>query len=42
MSVARLALKHEINANLLRKCITEYLVERERDAPSTSQADCID
>ncbi|MEA3092116.1 MAG: transposase [Caballeronia sp.] len=40
VSVARLAQKHEINANLLRKWITKYLMEREKGISSASQNDC--
>lgn len=36
-SVARLAQEHGINANLLRKWITKYLMEREKGISSTSQ-----
>ncbi|WP_095211676.1 transposase [Burkholderia sp. ABCPW 11] len=37
VSVARLAQEHGINANLLRKWITKYLMEREKGISSTSQ-----
>jgi transposase len=38
VSVARLALEHGVNANLLRKWITKYLMEREKGAaPTRSQ-----
>jgi transposase-like protein len=42
VSVARLAQKHEINANLLRKWITKYLMEREKGISPTSQTDGAD
>lgn len=37
VSVARLAQEHGINANLLRKWITKYLIEREKGVSSASQ-----
>src|SRR5580698_6495155 len=37
MSVARLAQEHGINANLLRKWITKYLMEREKGIAFASQ-----
>ena len=39
VSVARIAQKHEINANLLRKWITKYLMEREKGILPASQND---
>jgi transposase len=36
-SVARLAQEHGINANLLRKWIAKYLMEREKGIPFASQ-----
>src|SRR5882757_8827206 len=36
-SVARLAQEHGVNANLLRKWITKYLLERERGIALASQ-----
>src|SRR5258706_6505115 len=39
VSVARLAQEHGINANLLRKWITKYLVERESAASSSTSQD---
>jgi transposase len=39
VSVARIAQKHEINANLLRKWITKYLMEREKGISPASQND---
>jgi transposase len=42
VSIARLAQKHEINANLLRKWITKYLMEREKGISPTSQTDGAD
>ncbi|APR34335.1 transposase [Paraburkholderia sp. SOS3] len=37
-SVARLALEHGINANLLRKWMTKYLMQRDNAAPSSPQS----
>ncbi|MFM0441848.1 transposase [Paraburkholderia strydomiana] len=45
VSVAKLALEHGINANLLRKWITKYLLEREgaeSSAPQGSEAEGIE
>jgi transposase len=39
VSVARLAQEHGINANLLRKWIAKYLIEREKGISSVSQDD---
>jgi len=39
VSVARLAQEHGINANLLRKWVTKYLMEREKGISSASQDD---
>lgn len=39
LSVARIAQKHEINAVLLRKWITKYLMEREKGISPASQND---
>ncbi len=39
VSVARLAQEHGINANLLRKWIAKYLMEREKGIPSVSHDD---
>jgi transposase len=38
-SVARLALEHGINANLLRKWMTKYLMQRENTAPALPRSD---
>ncbi|WP_434661545.1 transposase [Paraburkholderia sp. A3BS-1L] len=37
VSVARLAQEHGVNANLLRKWITKYLLEREKNTAQTPQ-----
>ncbi|CAH2803526.1 MAG: Mobile element protein [uncultured Paraburkholderia sp.] len=37
VSVARMAQEHGINANLLRKCITKYLMERGKGISPTPQ-----
>ncbi|WP_254346688.1 transposase [Paraburkholderia sp. CNPSo 3274] len=37
VSVARIAQEHEINANLLRKWITKYLMEREKGTLPATQ-----
>ncbi|MCP3706797.1 transposase [Paraburkholderia sp. CNPSo 3274] len=37
MSVARLAQEHGVNANLLRKWITKYLLDREKNTAQTPQ-----
>lgn len=42
VSVARLAQTHEINANLLRKWITKYLMEREKGNSPASENDGAD
>ncbi|MFO0734174.1 MAG: transposase [Nitrospiraceae bacterium] len=39
VSVARLAQQHEVNANLLRKWITKYLLARGSDAAAAPQAE---
>jgi transposase len=38
VSVARMALEHGLNANLLRKWITQYLLERERSLANETPA----
>lgn len=42
MSVARLAQEHGVNANLLRKWITKYLLERESDRCAQDSAVVVD
>ena len=42
MSVARLAQEHGVNANLLRKWITKYLLERESDRCAKDGAVVVD